>query len=621
MDQLFSLLLCSSIVTTVTPTLVTDIQGPTWQSPLLGQQVTNVTGIVSAKASNGFFIYGEPTDDKRISNGLFIFSSAGANRVNAGDLVSIDGSVNEYRPTNSPNDLTSTQITLTLDSLNVVSSNHTVTPLILGKDRSPPTYHFSALDIGPDGVFSVPNNASLIDVLNAALEPEQYGLDFWETLEGQLVLVPNPTALGFPNRYGDFWVHGDWPVTGKNGRGGLSLTFGPEGIPDANPEAIIIGTPLDGTKNPEVAIGTNVSDIVGIVDFQFGFYRVRPLTAPTVTSTVTGGVEKSFITSYIDSCVLTAGDYNVENMAPNSAHLPTIANHIVNILNTPDIMFLQEIQDNSGPINDGVVSANLTLAALVDAIDDASREASRGDVRYEFTEIPPVDGKDGGQPGGNIRNAYLYRPEKLRLVEGAPVGGSLEPVEVIGRDGKPSLTLNPGRIDPENSAWEDARKPLVAEWEMTFSGSKVFTVNVHLTSKGGSSSLHGDARPPVNSPVEERTRQVESVSGFLRSILDKDPEANIIVSGDFNEFTQTRSVLSSLTDIMEEVDELAGVPLVERYTYVFDQNSQQLDHMFVSRGVGGREVEAEHLHVNNWSPSLDKRVSDHDPTLARIRVC
>lgn len=88
-------------------------------------------------------------------------------------------------------------------------------------------------------------------------------------------------------------------------------------------------------------------------------------------------------------------------MAPTSRHIPSVADHIASILNTPDIMFVQEIQDNSGPTDDGVVSADLTLTALVGAI------AKAGDVRYNFTEIPPVDGQDGGQPGGNIRTAYL----------------------------------------------------------------------------------------------------------------------------------------------------------------------------------------------------------------------
>lgn len=119
-------------------------------------------------------------------------------------------------------------------------------------------------------------------------------------------------------------------------------------------------------------------------------------------------------------------------MTPKSAHLPTIASHIVNYLKTPDIMFLQEIQDNSGATDDGTVSANLTLSTLSKAIYDISN------VTYSFASIDPVDGQDGGQPGGNIRVAYFYRPEVLKLVKGTP-GGSTDAVKVEGRWLAPKL--------------------------------------------------------------------------------------------------------------------------------------------------------------------------------------
>lgn len=74
----------------------------------------------------------------------------------------------------------------------------------------------------------------------------------------------------------------------------------------------------------------------------------------------------------------------------------------------------------------------------------------------------------------------------------------------------PTLKFNPGRIDPTNKAWTASRKPLVAQWEVIKDkkdkDNKIdtfFTVNVHFGSKGGSSSLHGDARPPVNGGVGE----------------------------------------------------------------------------------------------------------------------
>ena len=100
-----------------------------------------------------------------------------------------------------------------------------------------------------------------------------------------------------------------------------------------------------------------------------------------------------------------------------------------------------------------------------------------------------------------------------------------------------------------------------------------------------------------------------------------DPLASVIVAGDFNEFVQTRSVFAAFDGVVFEVDNLAGIPPAERYTYVFDNLQEQLDHMFVSPAVALRGVEAEHVHINSWAPSIDARTSDHDPSVARIRVC
>lgn len=46
---------------------------------------------------------------------------------------------------------------------------------------------------------------------------------------------------------------------------------GPDGIPDGNPETVIIGAPLDKTKNPQVAVGFALSDITGVVTYQWVF--------------------------------------------------------------------------------------------------------------------------------------------------------------------------------------------------------------------------------------------------------------------------------------------------------------------------------------------------------------
>ena len=42
----------------------------------------------------------------------------------------------------------------------------------------------------------------------------------------------------------------------------------PDGIPDGNPEVVIIGEPLDGSRNPSVSIGQTLTDITGVVQQQ-----------------------------------------------------------------------------------------------------------------------------------------------------------------------------------------------------------------------------------------------------------------------------------------------------------------------------------------------------------------
>ncbi|TFK28001.1 endonuclease/exonuclease/phosphatase [Coprinopsis marcescibilis] len=612
MAKLLALFVLGHALASVSSVSITEIQGTAFKSPLAGELVHNVTGTV---ASNGFYLVGPKSDDVRASNGLFIFTSS-APRVTVGDAVSLSGRVTEFRQAANPNYLFLTELT-SPSNIVTLSSNNTITPVILGRDRSPPTRHFSALDVGPDGFLSVPNNSSLIEATNATLRPDRFGLDFWESLEGQLVTIPRPTATGFQNNFGDFWTYGSWPVTGRNSRGGLSLTFGPDGIPDGNPEVIDIGSPLDGTKNPQVAIGVQLSDITGVVTYQFGFYYVLPLTAPTVISRPSSAVNPTRLVSNrspADACTITFGDYNVENLSPGSAHLPTIARHIVDYLRTPDLLFLQEIQDDSGPTDDGTVSANLTLSTLANAIQSFSG------VKYSFTLVNPVDGQDGGQPGGNIRTAYMFRPEVLTLARSPAVGGPLDKVEVGGSRGRPSLNFNPGRIDPTHEIWNATRKPLVAHFE-TRHGQALFAVNIHLSSKGGSSSTQGDARPPVNSPIENRTGQINSIAGFVGDVIQRDSSANIIVAGDFNEFIQARSAYKPITRYLTDIDEAANIPQEERYSYIFDQNSQQLDHAMISSAIRRRRVEFEHVHLNTWAPTLAERISDHDPSVGRIRLC
>lgn len=605
---------------------IAEINGNKFLSPYNGQTVSNVTGVVTAKGPDGIWIRSTTPDrDARTSESLYVFGAkfASTNNLTVGDAISVGGKVTEYRSSKDYVYLTELSNPVLEEKL---SSGNKVKPLVIGKDTTdPPTEQFSSLDGG--FVFAVPNNVSLVSVANPVLDPKNYGMDFWESLSGELVTVRKPTAVNKPNNFGDTWVVGNWKVTGRNKRGGLTQVD-----KDANPETILIGSPLDGTKNPPTTkLGDDLDDITGIVTQAFGFYRILPTTALAVKKSAKPTLPNPTKLKSAGKCSgLTFGAYNVENLSPNSTHLPAIAAHIVTYLRSPDVLFLQEVQDDNGPTNDAIVSANLTLSTLSAAI------ASLGGPAYAFTDVDPVDDQDGGQPGGNIRTAYFYKPDLVRLHKPNP-GGSLDATEVLPG---PSLRYNPGRIDPANPAWTASRKPLVAHWDVL--GKKgategsFFTVNVHFGSKGGSSSIQGDARPPVNGGVADRQAQAEITAAFVKvsnysllpsattlttpqTILATSPTAHVITAGDFNEFTSAAPLTAYVARSgLADLDAVAGIKPAERYTYLFDGQAQQLDHMFVSEALR-KGAEYEHVHVNTWVG--DAQISDHDPSVARLDVC
>lgn len=373
-------------------------------------------------------------------------------------------------------------------------------------------------------------------------------------------------------------------------------------------------------------LGDKVETITGVVQNTFGFYTILPVTAAALKEAAPTDYPPTNLVSSGDCSSLKIAQYNVENMNPKSSHLPTIASQIVEILKSPDLLYLQEIQDNNGATNNGVTSANETLSALISAI------ASYGGPSYLFADIDPVDLTDGGAPGGNIRTSYLFNPAVLTLRPGAPVGDALTPVSVIknATSKGPELTVNPGRIDPTNPAWTASRKPLVAAFDVKGASKPLFAINVHFASKGGSSSITGDARPPINGGIEDRIAQANVYKTFVDSITAVDKDAYIISAGDFNEFMGVEPidiVLSAGSGGQKEADDIVDIKDVERYSYNYDMNCQQLDHLVVSKGIWKRGKSGknaglkayEHVHVNTWAGR--KQVSDHDPAVGLVGVC
>jgi hypothetical protein len=250
-----------------------------------------------------------------------------------------------------------------------------------------------------------------------------------------------------------------------------------------------------------------------------------------------------------------------------------------------------------------VVTADQTISKLTTAIVNA------GGPHYDSREIDPVNDQDGGEPGGNIRVAFLYNPARVTFVDrgAASVNRTTTGTQVVKSKGEPDLTLSPGRIDPTNPVWTASRKPLVGEF--TFQGQPVFVVANHFDAKLG--DQNADGRFQFQASVEH---------GFVQGILNIDPKADVVVVGDLNDyqFSPSLNVLKTGTaDATGDsilTDLIGTLPVNEQYTYDFDGISEVLDHILVSKGPNGVQYQVVHLNAE-----CADQVSDHDPQVVRFR--
>jgi uncharacterized protein len=117
----------------------------------------------------------------------------------------------------------------------------------------------------------------------------------------------------------------------------------------------------------------------------------------------------------------------------------------VNHLRAPDILAIEEIQENDGAANRAVTDASATWNGLIAAIQAV------GGPTYQYRQIDPVDDQDGDEPGGNIRVGFLFRTDRGIELSDRPGGDSTTPTTVVGRPSAPRLSFSPGRVDPGNS--------------------------------------------------------------------------------------------------------------------------------------------------------------------------
>jgi predicted extracellular nuclease len=652
-----------------------DIQGTAYFSPLLAGEgisafnvasagLVTVSAIVTAVDNDGprqgFYIQEEITDwdgNRFTSEGIFVMTrndagvGAVVSGVTAGDLVTVTAHVMEYKgfATNMP-------ITALVNASSIVVQSH---------GNTLPTFVLDASQHIPSSIMTsvTPDYTDSSDGAGDTFDASLYGLSYWETVEGMLVTVPDMvvadgfvgTSGGRPFLQAYSAVHAD--ASQINSRGGYTIAGDPPNSPPdtPNPEDGTTngGRVLhDGDVNPDIieldwtgwadappaglstgaSMGDQLGDVTGIIDFDFTDRKLF-VTDMEPGGFVNGTVSQETTTFGSDNRSLTVAAFNVENLDPGdgAARFTALANAIKNNLHMPDILSIEEMQDNNGATDDGTTDASTTWQMLVDALNLATG------AHYQWVDQEPGNKTEGGEPGGNIRVGFLYNTDRVQLGDlaaNATLSDRRHYTDRIGdgvRDAGDLIAFSDNMLGSEinTTDWTTTRRSLLGEF--TFNGNTVYVTANHWPAKGGSGDFWqfnqnigtGD---PDNSDWAQRNQVAQDVYSMLNLIQSGNPHAGIVSGGDYNDFYFYRPLEVVTGYVLPDGSVRSGgarfdnltltLPEAERYTYTFDGRSQAIDHIIVNdllSDVASYDV----VHLNTgFNPTGSPALSDHDPGLA-----
>lgn len=553
---------------------IPEIQGSGQRSPLEGEQVAT-TGVVTLYTANGdhFWLQAVPgDDDPTTSDGIFVNDGGTLSTVPAiGDLITITAKVEELQFGNA---LPLTRLTLP-SNLVVQSTNNPLPPPI-----------------------------ALTDLPNASIAD---GIAFWEPLEGMLVSVSKAPIVSPTSRFGEFALLTKKDT--KTGSGYFSQTdqllvrsLGGEAV-DYNPERILVD---DSSLASPIVVrpGDLMQSLVGVVDYTFGNYKLQPVEFEVKTRKTPRSPVSQHSGPKGDTTFTT---FNVENLfdlidepgkddadstpTPEQleAKLTKLSLAIREELKLPEIMVIEEVENSA------------ILQTLGDRVNSAAG------TNYVATSFDASDGR-------GIEVGFLWDSARVSLVTALQLSGP--DVEAA---------FGPSSESP-------GREPLVGVFEIE--GKQVTIIGNHFKSKGGDDPLFGVNDPPLRTTETQRKLQARVVRDYVNTLLAADPDALVMVAGDLNDFSFTEPgegvehpvgivaggagevLLTDLADLEKEA---------ERFTFVFDGNSQVLDHMLVSPALMALFKSVNMLHFNAGFPAIlgddtttTLHVSDHDPIEARF---
>ena len=206
-------------------------------------------------------------------------------------------------------------------------------------------------------------------------------------------------------------------------------------------------------------------------------------------------------------------------------------------LRAPDLIAVEEVQDNNGATDDGVVAAD------VDA-----RQADRRDPGGRRPDLRVPRDRPGRRPGR--RPAGRQHPRRCSC--SAPTAASASSTRRAAARRPPSASppaatcasARAGSI-PTNPAWTTSRKPLAGEF--TWHGQQAVRDREPLQLQGRRRSA-GRAPPAAAARLRDAAAPAgDCRADFVERPARADPTADVVVLGDLNDFqfSETGSILEA----------------------------------------------------------------------------
>ena len=557
---------CTSETTTI-PT----IQGNGAASPLDGESVLTegvVVGDFAAGSRRALYLQDPAGDgDPATSDGIYVFTDAPA--VQVGQTVRVRGTVDEF------NDLT--EITNVSDLLLCDEAITTVAPTTLTLPISSP----EAFERYEGMLVTFPQDLVISEYFNFDRFNELVLTDERQPIPTSVV-EPGPAAVA---------------LAAQQALGMITLD---DARSASNPDPARHPDGGEFTLDHSFRGGDLVSDVTGVMDYQFGKYRIQPTTGADHTPT-NPRTERPEVGGS-----MTVGSFNVLNYfttlgsrgADNAEELQRQEDKIVAAITEldADVVGLMEIENNT---------------AAIDRLVDALNAQPGAEGRYDYVDTGVV-GTDA------IKVAFIYQPDSV-----SPVGD----YAVL------DSSVDPRFLDTKN-------RPALAQTFRETATGEVVTVSVnHLKSKGSDCNDLGDPDTGDGSGNCNRTRT--EAAEALVEWLDGDPTGSgsdrFLIIGDLNAYDHEDPIDAILAEGYTDLSKKFGGELA--YSYVFDGKFGYLDHALSSDALTPLVTGAEHWHINadeadliDYDTSFKKpaqdalyapdpfRSSDHDPVLIGLSL-